>query len=449
MKTSNKEILKKINLLYVEDDNVVRTELSKLLLNFFNNVYIAKDGLEGLDLFFSEEIDIIISDINMPSLNGIDMIKEVRKTNKDIPVILTTAFSDNEFLLEAIKLKIDEYIIKPVDIRVLIEKVSKIAKTLYQSTLLDLNIKELSKFKEVIDSTNIVIKTDKKMKITYVNELFCKISGYSKDELIGKDFKDLKHKDMSDDIYISLYADVLNNVPWSGTLKNIKNNGGSYTTDCYMITQVDDNKQIVGTISIQKDITEEQNKKREIQLALMRDKSDIFKRSQEGSLELTLKINDLTSQLKKAQEDLNKALNSIDKYMHNAQKSQIEIKNLKLELGLFKKHETHTNSFKLTKKNSDLKIQVKRLNEKINYLREVNEKEILNIELQHELIENEYKDTIEKLNEKLDTLQNDEVLVEKLSYWKEKAIEESKKLESLEKKIINVADEKFLGKIFE
>lgn len=448
MKTSNKNLLKNFNLLYVEDDDVVRTELSKLLLNFFNNVYVAKNGLEGLDIYNSKKIDIIVSDVNMPVLNGIDMIKEIRKNDEEIPVIFTTAFSDNNYLLESIKLKVQEYIIKPVDIRSLIESISQIAKIIYQDTLLELSIKELSKFKDVIDSVNIVIKTNSKMKIIYVNDLFCKISGFSKKELIGKEFKDLGHKDMSKDIYTSLYADVLNNKPWSGTLKNMKIDGTSYTTDCHMITLLDDSGQINGAISIQKDITQEQNKKREIQLALMRDKSDIFKRSQEGSLEQTIKINELTNQLQKSQEDLNKALTSIDKYMHNAQKYKIEIKNLKTELGLQKKNSSHMSSFKLMKENSDLKIQIKRLEEKISYIREIHDKEQSNLKLHYEMQEDEYKQSLEELEEKLNSLQNDEVLVEKLSYWKEKAKDESSKLEQLEKKIISIADGKLLSKIF-
>lgn len=448
MKTNSKNLLKNFNLLYVEDDDVVRTELSKLLLNFFNNVFVAKNGLEGLDLYHSNKIDIILSDINMPILNGIDMIKEIRKKDEEIPVIFTTAFSDNNYLLESIKLRVQEFIIKPVDIRSLIESISKIAKVKYQDTLLELSIKELSKFKDVIDSVNIVIKTNSKMKITYVNDLFCKISGYSKKELIGKEFKDLAHKDMSKDIYTSLYADVLNNKPWSGTLKNRKSDGSAYTTDCYMITLLDDNGEINGTISIQKDITQEQNKKREIQLALMRDKSDIFKRSQEGSLEQSIKINELSNQLQKAQEDLNKALTSIDKYMHSAQKYKIEIKNLKTELGLQKKNSSHTSSFKLMKENSDLKYQIKRLEDKVSYLREIQEKELSNLKLHYEMQEDEYKQSLEELEEKLNSIQNDEVLVEKLAYWKEKAKDESTKLEQLEKKIISVADGKLLSKIF-
>lgn len=335
-----------------------------------------------------------------------------------------------------------------MDIRSLIESISKIAKVKYQDTLLELSIKELSKFKDVIDSVNIVIKTNSKMKITYVNDLFCKISGYSKKELIGKEFKDLAHKDMSKDIYTSLYADVLNNKPWSGTLKNRKSDGSAYTTDCYMITLLDDNGEINGTISIQKDITQEQNKKREIQLALMRDKSDIFKRSQEGSLEQSIKINELSNQLQKAQEDLNKALTSIDKYMHSAQKYKIEIKNLKTELGLQKKNSSHTSSFKLMKENSDLKYQIKRLEDKVSYLREIQEKELSNLKLHYEMQEDEYKQSLEELEEKLNSIQNDEVLVEKLAYWKEKAKDESTKLEQLEKKIISVADGKLLSKIF-
>ena len=98
---------------------------------------------------------------------------------------------------------------------------------------------------------------------------------------------------MSSDIYTNLYANVLNNKNWQGKVKNIKKDGGSFTTDAYVIPTFGENGEMNGAISIQKDITEEVNKKREIQLALIREKNDIFIKSKEGSLEQNQIINEL------------------------------------------------------------------------------------------------------------------------------------------------------------
>ena len=132
------DILKKINILYVEDDDNVRKELTNLLSKLFKNVYTANNGLNGLKEFkkHENEIDIIVSDINMPELNGIEMVKGIRLKNPDMPIVLTTAYSDKDFLTDAIKIKVDAYIIKPIDVKVLIESLQKIAQHVYNNTLL-------------------------------------------------------------------------------------------------------------------------------------------------------------------------------------------------------------------------------------------------------------------------------------------------------------------------
>ena len=212
----DKNLLKRFTLLYVEDDDIIRGELSQLLMSFFSMVYVAKSGKEGLRTYLENQdnIDLILTDVNMPELNGIEMIKKIREFDRKIPVIFATAHSDNEFLAEAIKLRVQEYIIKPIDVRYLLSLLSEIANNLYHEILLKQQQEELSKYKEIIDSNNIVIKTDLHLNITYVNELFCQISGYDEEELIGKELKSLKYSDVVEDIYTNLYAKVLDNKPW-------------------------------------------------------------------------------------------------------------------------------------------------------------------------------------------------------------------------------------------
>ena len=177
----DKNLLKKFTLLYVEDDDVIRVELSQLLTSFFSEVLVAKNGKEGLRTFLEnqDDIDLILTDVNMPELNGIEMIKKIRDFDKKIPVIFATAHSDNDFLAEAIKLRVQEYIVKPIDIRNLLSLMNEIGSSLYQEFLLKQQQDELTKYKEILDLNNIVIKTDTLLNITYVNELFCQISGFN------------------------------------------------------------------------------------------------------------------------------------------------------------------------------------------------------------------------------------------------------------------------------
>ena len=446
----DKNLLKRLTLLYVEDDDIIRNELSQLLANFFSQVLVAKDGKEGLRTFLENQdtIDIVLTDINMPLYNGIEMVKKIRNIDSKISVIFATAYSDNEFLLHAIKLRVQEYIIKPIDIRKLLSFLNDIASNLYQEFLLKQQQYELTKYKEILDSNNIVIKTDARLNITYVNQLFCDISGYSDSELIGKEFKSLKFPDVSNDIYTDLYAKVLNNKPWHGNLKNIKKDKTHYTCDTHVFPTLGENGEMNGAISIQKDITKELNKKREIQLALMRDKSDIFIRSKEGSLEQNQLINDLRFKLQNLQVELEQSVRNVDKYMYSNEKYRLENKNLKTEIGLYKKNNNSSTALKLNRENSDLRIENKKLKEKLLQIELDDEKKLSQLRVYSDETRSELEDKISELTEQLESLQTDDVLKQKLEYWKDKAKAETARIENLEKQIIAYADGVTLNKIF-
>ena len=108
------EILKGKNLLYVEDDEDTLQASAMILEDYVQNLFLARDGQEGLEVFENNPIDIIVSDILMPKLNGIEMIKNIRQKFKHIPIIITTAHTETQYLLDAIHLKVDGYILKPV-----------------------------------------------------------------------------------------------------------------------------------------------------------------------------------------------------------------------------------------------------------------------------------------------------------------------------------------------
>jgi len=111
-----KDILKetvKLNVLYVEDNEETRVHTLKMLQNFFSSISIGIDGNEGLSIFKNGDFDIIFTDIDMPYMNGLEMIKKIRITDVDIPIIILSSYDDTEYFLESIKLGIDGYILKP------------------------------------------------------------------------------------------------------------------------------------------------------------------------------------------------------------------------------------------------------------------------------------------------------------------------------------------------
>ncbi len=124
---SNARRLKDITVLYCEDEKDLRDVTTGILQNFTKEQFIAEDGQEGLKLFKKHQdmIDLIITDVNMPHMSGLEMSKEIKSINPDIPIIVATAFQNSEYLLEAIDLGVDKYVLKPVNIKKLIETMSQ------------------------------------------------------------------------------------------------------------------------------------------------------------------------------------------------------------------------------------------------------------------------------------------------------------------------------------
>jgi len=109
--------LRELTILYVEDEEYVREEIEDMLSIKVSKLITASNGQEALDIFHAQEknIDIIITDIQMPVMDGLEFIENVRQVNQDIPIIITTAFNEVEYLKQAVDLHVDKYITKPID----------------------------------------------------------------------------------------------------------------------------------------------------------------------------------------------------------------------------------------------------------------------------------------------------------------------------------------------
>lgn len=108
------EKLKGLTLLYAEDEEGIRKPTANSLGYYFKTVYEAKNGEEGLEIYYDQRPDIILTDLRMPVRDGLYMVKEIRKHDKKTPILMITAHTDKEYLLSAIELKIEKYLIKPI-----------------------------------------------------------------------------------------------------------------------------------------------------------------------------------------------------------------------------------------------------------------------------------------------------------------------------------------------
>ncbi len=124
------KILKGLKVLLVEDEEKLATLLKNAIGDSFYSFTLAKDGQEGLEKFLSISPDIIITDIMMPRLTGLEMAKEIRKIDENIPIIILSAFSESDKFLDAIDVGVVKYLIKPFDPEELLDYIESIGEKL-------------------------------------------------------------------------------------------------------------------------------------------------------------------------------------------------------------------------------------------------------------------------------------------------------------------------------
>ncbi|PHQ91967.1 MAG: diguanylate cyclase [Sulfurimonas sp.] len=119
------EMLSEYSILYVEDNHEISEEVVFFLEPLVKSLYTAYNGEEGIRLYKEYTPDIIITDIQMPLMNGIDMIKNIRALNKTVSIIVTTAFNESSYLIDVINLNVDSYLIKPLHLKELLSSLNK------------------------------------------------------------------------------------------------------------------------------------------------------------------------------------------------------------------------------------------------------------------------------------------------------------------------------------
>jgi DNA-binding response OmpR family regulator len=159
--------LKQVKLLYLEDDKIMQENMEFFLKDFFSEIHIVSNGNEALEKYKEVEPEFLILDINTPGITGIEFAQEIRKENKDIPIIFISAYSDKPKLLSAIDLKSFGYFIKPFKVQDLREKIENVIRGLDSETMIYLGFdyswdKEIE---ELFHNSSKVKTTDKEKHI--------------------------------------------------------------------------------------------------------------------------------------------------------------------------------------------------------------------------------------------------------------------------------------------
>jgi PAS domain S-box-containing protein len=266
--TIDRAFLHKFTLLYVEDDQMIRENLYNMLSKVFDNILVAKNGKEGLDIFFKHQeegqtpIDLVISDINMPQVTGITMVKKMREFDTDIPAIFTTAYTDSKYLLDAISLHIDFYAIKPINVKELVINMQKILVRIDAFRILKQQKSEIEQYKSIINDNSIVVETDRDGNIKSVNKKFCKLSKFSEEEVVGKSPSIIRHPDMPSYVYKGLWDTISTGETWKAVVKNMDREGSAYYLDIAVFPIFDRYEHVTHYKSVAFEISEEEWKSR-------------------------------------------------------------------------------------------------------------------------------------------------------------------------------------------
>ena len=176
------EKFKDLTVLYVEDDEIIREQALMYLNKLCKKVWVAKDGLEALEVYEDYSPDIIISDIKMPRLDGLAMTKKIRQTDKTTPVILATAFTDTSYLLKAVELQLIKYIVKPITSAKLLDALNLAYDCIYQDVELLISIGADSTY-DVLNKTLII--NDNIIKLTKNETLLLGLLAKNKNKAVN------------------------------------------------------------------------------------------------------------------------------------------------------------------------------------------------------------------------------------------------------------------------
>ena len=258
---SLKKLSKQLNVLYVEDDSSIRVNTHELFKQIFNKVDIAVDGVEGIESYKKYFLDnncyydIVITDILMPNMNGIDMSKAIHEINKNQKIVVISAHNEKEYLIDAINTNIDGFIQKPLELEQFIEVIRKISMTFHFDDLQYFN---------ALTEASIVSKTDIDGVITYVNDNFCKITGYSREEMLGNTHRMFRHPSNKNIFYEEMWNTISSGKIWRDRIINLDKNGSDFISETAIIPLIGENGVVKEYMAIRNNVTDIVNFKRKI-----------------------------------------------------------------------------------------------------------------------------------------------------------------------------------------
>lgn len=190
---------KDLAILVVEDDSVVRDNMTTILKRRFDDVYSVDCVVRALEIYKSKKVDLIITDITMKGASGLDLAREIRETNSEIPIIFLTAYNDTSYMLQAIELRISNYLTKPLNLKKLLYEIDMVAKVIY----LQKEQKNQTELFLALSENSLAAIFFGSEKFEYTNRAFCELTKYSHNELANMHIYEIFKKDAQQRVKIA------------------------------------------------------------------------------------------------------------------------------------------------------------------------------------------------------------------------------------------------------
>ncbi len=220
------ENLKNIPILCVEDEDGIRKTIVDTLKYYFDEVYEASDGNEGFEIYLEYKPKIILSDIQMKNCDGIEFVKKIRENDVTTTIIMLTAYSNEEYLVDLINLNVNHFILKPLNLKKLNTALLKYMRKAYkpiklcENLALDLNKRELL-YK---DEEPIILRKREKEFLELLYQRNGSILSYTdiEEELwTGKEMTTHALKSFIKELRAKLPVNIIKNIPQEGYALNI------------------------------------------------------------------------------------------------------------------------------------------------------------------------------------------------------------------------------------
>lgn len=244
--------------LVVEDEPITRAQITQILSRHAAEVRAVANGAEGLDMWRAWQPDVVVTDILMPVMDGLDMSQAIKREAPEAQIVVVSASSEQHHLRRAIDIGVERYVAKPVDETMLVDALVKCLRDAHYQA-------ELRMSRLVFESVSEgVMVTDADARILAVNPAFSELTGYREDEVLGQTAHMLSSGQHDAAFYQTMRESLDSLGRWSGEINNRRKNGELYTEWLSLVAVEEPGRQVTRYVGVFSDITERKREEEHI-----------------------------------------------------------------------------------------------------------------------------------------------------------------------------------------